>query len=173
MKYYIRPFGLQSLKYNREFPDDPVVRPQSFHCGNWGEYWVWSLVRVLKEKAMAPHSSTLAWKIPWTEEPGVLQSMGLRRVGSNWATSLSLFTFHFHALEKEMATHSSVLAWRIPETGEPGGLPSMGSHRVGHDWSDLAAAAGNLRSCKLREHGPTKCMTMPRIGEEDRRQELS
>ena len=42
---------------------------------------------------MAPHSSTLAWKIPWTEEPGGLQSMGLLRVGHNWATSLSLFTF--------------------------------------------------------------------------------
>ena len=96
------------------------------------------------EKAMAPHSSTLAWKIPWTEEPGRLQSMGLLRVGHDWATSLSIFAFHFHALEKEMATHSSVLAWRIPETGEPGGLPSMGSHRVGHDWSDLAAAAGRF-----------------------------
>ena len=45
------------------------------------------------EKAMAPHSSTPAWKIPWTEEPGRLQSMGLQRVGHNWATSLSLFTF--------------------------------------------------------------------------------
>ena len=45
------------------------------------------------EKAMASHSSTLAWKIPWTEEPGRLQSMGLRRVGHDWATSLSLFTF--------------------------------------------------------------------------------
>ena len=87
---------------------------------------------------MAPNSSTLAWKIPWTEESGRLQSMGSRRVGHDWATSLS---FHFHALEKEMATHSSVLAWRIPGTGEPGGLPSMGSHRVGHDWSDLAAAS--------------------------------
>ena len=54
-------------------------------------------------------------------------------------TSLSIFTFHFHALEKEMATHSSVLAWRIPGMGEPGGLPSVGSHRVGHNWSDLAA----------------------------------
>ena len=43
--------------------------------------------------AMAPHSSTLAWKIPWTEEPGRLQSMGSLRVGHNWATSLSLFTF--------------------------------------------------------------------------------
>ena len=67
-----------------------------------------------------------------------LQSMGLLRVGHDWATS---FTFHFQSLEKEMATHSSVLAWRIPGTGEPGGLPSMGSHRVGHDWSNLAAAA--------------------------------
>jgi len=46
-----------------------------------------------KEKAMAPHSSTLAWKIPWTEEPGRLQSMGSRRVGHDWATSLWLFTF--------------------------------------------------------------------------------
>ena len=63
--------------------------------------------------------------------PGTLQSMRLLRVGHDWATLLSLFTF-MH-LEKEMATHSSVLAWRIPGTGEPGGLPSMGSHRVGHD----------------------------------------
>ena len=45
------------------------------------------------EKAMAPHSSTLAWKIPWTEEPGGLQSMGSLGVGHDCATSLSLFTF--------------------------------------------------------------------------------
>ena len=96
---------------------------------------------LLLPKAMAPHSSTLAWKIPWMEEPGRLQSMGSLGVWHDWATSLSLFTFHFHALQKEMATHSSVLAWRIPGMGEPGGLPSLGSHRVGHDWSDLAAAA--------------------------------
>jgi len=80
---------------------------------------------------MAPHSSTLAWKVPRMEEPGRLQSMGLRGVGHDGATSLSLF--HFHALEEEMATHSSVLAWRIPGTGEPDGLLSMGSHRVRHD----------------------------------------
>ena len=79
---------------------------------------------------MAPHSSTLAWKIPWAEEwwaavPGVVKS---------WTRLNDFpFTFHFHALEKEMATHSSVLAWRIPGMGEPGGLPSVGSHRVGHD----------------------------------------
>ena len=45
------------------------------------------------EKAVAPHSSTLAWKLPWTEEPDALQSMGWLRVGHNWATSLSIFTF--------------------------------------------------------------------------------
>ena len=84
---------------------------------------------------MAPHFSTLAWKIPWMETPDGLQSMGSLRVGHDWDFT---FTFHFHALEKEMATHSSVLPWRIPGTAEPGGLPSMGSHRVGHDWSDLA-----------------------------------
>ena len=62
---------------------------------------------------MAPHSSTLAWKIPWTEEPCRLQSMG------SWSwTRLTdfTFTFHFHSLEKEMATHSSILALRIPGT---------------------------------------------------------
>ena len=90
------------------------------------------------EKAVATHSSTLAWKIPWTEEPGKLQSMGSRRVGYDWATLLSLFTF-LHWRRKWQPTR--VLAWRIPGTGEPGGLPSLGSHRVRHDWSDLAAAA--------------------------------
>ena len=62
---------------------------------------------------MAPHSSTLAWKIPWIEEPGRLHG-----VTKSW-TRLSdfTFTFHFHALEKEMATHSSVLAWRIQGRG--------------------------------------------------------
>ena len=83
------------------------------------------------------HSSTLAWKIRWMEEPGRLQSMG--SLSRTWLSDFTS-TFHFHALEKEMATHSSVLAWRIPGTGEPGGLPSMGSHRVGHDWSDLIIA---------------------------------
>ena len=84
------------------------------------------------EKVMAPHSSTLAWKIPWTEEPGRLQSV--HGVAKSWIQlSVFTFTFQFNALEKEMATYSSVLAWRIPGTGEPGGLPSMGLHRVGCD----------------------------------------
>ena len=79
---------------------------------------------------MAPHSSTLAWKIPWMGKSGRLQSMGSLRVGRDFTFT---FIFHFHALEKEMATHSSVLAWRTPGTGEPGGLPSLGSYRVGHN----------------------------------------
>ena len=81
-----------------------------------------------KKEAMAPHSSTLAWKIPWAEESGRLQSMGSPELDTT-----EQLHFHFHALEKEMATHSSVLAWRIPGTGEPGGLPSMGFHRVEYD----------------------------------------
>ena len=63
----------------------------------------YSSLCILMEKAMAPYSSTLAWKIPRTEDPGMLQSMGLR-------LSDFTFTFRFLALEKEMATHSSVLA---------------------------------------------------------------
>ena len=90
------------------------------------------------EKAMAPHSSTLAWKISWTEEPGRLQSMGSLRVGHNWVTSLSLFTF---------------MHWRRKWQPSPVFLPGesqgqrnlVGCHlwgrRVGHDWSDLAAVA--------------------------------
>ena len=54
---------------------------------------IYSYLCIHSEKAMATHSSTLAWKIPWTEEPGRLQSMGSLRVRHDWATSLSLFTF--------------------------------------------------------------------------------
>ena len=108
------------------------------------------------EKSMAPHSSTLAWKIPWTEEPGGLQSLGSRRVGHDWATSLSLFTF-MHWRRKWQPT-PVFLPGKIPGTGEPGGLPSMGSHRVGHDWSDLAAAAaggsdGKESACDAEDLG--------------------
>ena len=95
---------------------------------------------LLLEKTMAPHSSTLAWKIPWTEEPGRLQSMGPLRVGHDWVTSLWLFTFMDRRrkwqptpvfLPRESQGWGSLVGW----------LPSMRLHRVGHDWSDLAAAA--------------------------------
>ena len=78
---------------------------------------------------MAPHSNTLAWKIPWMEEPGRLQSMRSLRVGHDFTFT---FTFHFHELEKEKATHSSVLAWRIPGTEELI-RGHLWGRRVGHD----------------------------------------
>ena len=59
----------------------------------YSSYLLTSYLCIPVTYAMAPHSSTLAWKIPWTEEPGRLQSMGSLRVGHDWETSLSLFTF--------------------------------------------------------------------------------
>jgi len=88
------------------------------------------------EKAMAPHSSTLAWKIPWTEEPGRLHFMGSPRVRHDWATSLSLFTF-MHWRRKWQPTPVFL-------PGESQGRGSLVGCRlwgctVGHDWSNLAA----------------------------------
>ena len=102
------------------------------------------------EKAMAPRSSTLAWKIPWMEEPGKLQSMGSLRVRHNWATSLSLFTF-MHWRRKWQPT----LVF-LPGESQGRGMPSMGSHRVGHDWSDLAAAAPKLCTPSVQPLVPLK-----------------
>ena len=118
-----------------------------------------SLVSVSREKAMATHSSTLAWKIPWTEEPGRLQSMGSLRVGHNWATSLSLFTF---------------MQWRRKWQPTPVFLPGesqgwgslvgcrLWGRRVRHDWSDLAAAASLDQ--EFREQAciyPVTCLLKP------------
>ena len=127
----------------------PFGKDNSFFIKLWfialSKFHVYGIIFLLLytlqlEKAMATHSSTLAWKIPWTEEPGRLQSMGSQRVGHDWATSL--YSLHTLSLEKEMATYSSILAWRIPWTGEPGGPWSMGSQRVRHDWSDSAREIG-------------------------------
>ena len=119
------------------------------------ETWVQSLGREDSlEKEMATQSSILAWRIPWTEKLGRLQSMGSQRVGHDWATSLSL-SCYIHVMEYYsevkrkklvkhspllraslvMAIHSSTIAWKIPWTEEPGRLQSMGSQRVGHDWA--------------------------------------
>ena len=87
---------------------------------------------------MATHFSTLAWKIPWTEELGRLQSMRSLRVGHDWATSLSLFTF-LHWRRK----------WQPTPVFLPGESQGRGSlvgcrlwgRTVGHDWSNLADLA--------------------------------
>ena len=91
------------------------------------------LVNVLKEKAMAPHSSTLAWKIPWMEEPGRLQSMGSRRVRHDWVTSLSPFTF-MHWRRQWQSTPVFL-------PGESQGWESLvGCHLCGHTESDMTEA---------------------------------
>ena len=88
---------------------------------------------------MAPHSSTLAWKIPWTEEPGRLQSMGLLRVGYDWATSLSLFTF-MHWRRKWQPTPVFL-------PGESQGRGSLvGCHLWGHTELDTTEWLSNSSS---------------------------
>ena len=107
---------------------------------------------------MATHSSILAWRSPWTEEPSSLQSTGSQRVEQDLATTtnhhyilvaslVAQMVKHLpamqetwvrslaqeDALEKEMATHSSILAWKIPWTEAPGRLQSMGLQKVRHD----------------------------------------
>ena len=87
---------------------------------------------LLVEEAMAPHSSALAWKIPWdywgfpNGSAAKNHLQGKRHDFSPWGE---------HPLEKEMATYSSILAWETPWTEEPGGLQSIGSHRAKHNWA--------------------------------------
>ena len=94
---------------------------------------------------MATHSSTLAWKIPWMEEPGRLQSMGSQRVWHDWVTSLSLFTFM--DWRRKWQPTPVFLPGESQGRGSLVGCRLMGSHRVGHDWSDLAPAANWCLSC--------------------------
>ena len=74
---------------------------------------------------MATHSSILAWRIPWTEQPGMQETQ------ETWVPSQG----QEDPLEEGMATHSSILAWRIPWTEEPGGLQSVEVQRVSNDWA--------------------------------------
>ena len=107
------------------------------------------------EKAMAPHSSTLAWKIPWKEEPGRLQSMGSLSVRHDWVTSLSLSCIG--------EGNGNPLQCSCLENPRDGG---EGSHRVRHDWSDLAAAAAALLFhpiccyCSVAQSCPILCDPM-------------
>ena len=103
-------------------------------------------------RPMAPHSSTLVWKIPWTEEPGRLQSMGSLRVGHDWATSLSRFTF-MHWRRK----------WQPTPPFLPGESQGQGSlvgcrlwgRTVGHDWRDLAVAVWKTECLLTPAHAVT------------------
>ena len=101
-----------------------------------------TVLRDSLEKEVATHSSVLAWRILWAEEPGGLLFIGSHRAGHDWSDFACM-----HALEKEVATHSSVLAWRIPGTEEPGGLPSMGSH----SWTWLKRLSSSSRDSQVAQ----------------------
>ena len=100
---------------------------------------LWVPLLFCTEKAMAPHSSSLAWKIPWMEEPARLQSMGSLRVGHHWATSLALFTF-MHWRRKWQPTPVFL-------PGESQGWRSlMGCHLWGRAESDTTKGLGSSSS---------------------------
>ena len=108
---------------------DNVCHPLCLHC----HIYKIGIIIPTSEKAMAPHSSTPAWKTPWMEEPGGLQSMGSLRVGHDWATSLSLFTF-MHWRRKWQPTPVFL-------PGESQGRRSLvGCHLWGHTESDMTEA---------------------------------
>ena len=87
-----RLFSYSSFSANR-VASSSYLRSLTFLQWSWFQLVIHLAQHFSLENAMAPHSSTLTWKIPWTEEPGMLQTMGWRRVGHDWATSLSLFPF--------------------------------------------------------------------------------
>ena len=120
--------GLQKSKH--------IHCTQGAHClmeKGYRQCLVWCVLEQRMEKAMAPHSSTLAWEIPWMEEPGGLQSMGALRVGHDWVTSLSLFTF-MHWRRK----------WQLTPVFLPGGSQGwrslVGCHLWGCTESDSTEA---------------------------------
>ena len=80
-------------EYGKEWEMSYTIKKAIFLFSNEKDNGILRINSNLKEKAMAPHSSTLAWKIPWMEEPSRLQSMGSLRVRHDWTTSLSLSTF--------------------------------------------------------------------------------
>ena len=116
--------GLTASRWQRQDSTTDISGPKAL---SWAfQYFVWPShanyadlgggKQLHPEKAMAPHSSTLAWKIPWVEEPGGLQSVGSLGVGHNWGTSLSLFTF-MHWRRK----------WQHTPVFLPGGSQGWGS----------------------------------------------
>ena len=126
------------------------------------ETWVQSLSREdTLEKGLATHSGILAWRIPWTEEPGGLQSMGSQRVRHNWVANifslsqvapvvknlpansgdirdLGLIPGSGRSPGEENSNLLQYTFWRNPWTKGPGRLQSIGLQGVGYNWSDLA-----------------------------------
>ena len=109
---------------------------------------------------MAPHSSTLAWKIPWTEEPGRIQSMESRRVGQESDTTEWLhFHFSLSCIGEGNATHSSVLAWRIS------GTEWAAVYEVTQSWTWLKQL-NSSSSCNDENLETTQMLKSQRIGKQ-------
>ena len=126
------------------------------------------------EKEMATHPCFHAWKIPWTKEPGGLQSMGSQIVGHSWATSLhftSILVAQWlkknppakqekrvwslgweDSLEKKMSTHSSILAWEIPWTEEPGRATVHGVAKEMDNWVTIQQQQSLYMRLRLKMH---------------------
>ena len=129
------PCGLTCLDFRRhrnipssriESSNGRVLFRKALHLHVFRDLWQWHPTPILLPGKSHGWRSLVGW------------SMGSWRVGHDWVTSLSLFTF-MHRRRKWQPT--PVFLPGESQGREPGGLPSMGSHRVGHDWSDLAAAA--------------------------------
>ena len=123
--------------------------------------WEVLIYKGFMEKAVAPHSSTFAWKIPWTEEPGRLQSMGSPRVGHDWATSLSLFTFiHWRRkwqpipvfLLGESQGRGSLVGCRLWVAQSQARLKRLSSSSSIHDLGFPGGANGKEPTCQCRSH---------------------
>ena len=94
---------------------------------------------------MAPHSSTLAWKIPWMEEPGRLQSMGSPRVGHGWATSFSLFTF------MRSRGNGTPLQCSCLENPRDGGAWWAAVYGAAQSWTQLKRLSSSSSSAVIEE----------------------
>ena len=122
----------------------------AFHCMNEPQfiYSKYCWLSGLLEKALAPHSSTLTWKIPWTEKPGRLQSMGLLRVGHDWATSLS---FSLSCIGEGNGNPPQCSCLENPRDGGAWWAAVYGVAQSQTDRSDLAAAAAaSISKCRFR-----------------------
>ena len=164
MQKFLLMKGCKLSRWKRNgYNNDLNINCFAFHRFNiWSFSYLQMTLATGLEKAMATHSSTLAWKLPWTEEPGRLQSMGSQRVRHDWVTSFSLFTFMYWRRKWQ-----PTLAFLPGESQGRRRLPSTGSHRVGHDWSNLAVATGWVKSCcsnnakaKSLQSCPTLCDPM-------------
>ena len=119
--------------------------------------YIFGVVQYIPEKAMAPHSNTLAWKVPWTEEPDGWQSMGSRRVRHNWVTSLS-------CIGEGNGNPLQCSGQENPRDGGAWWAAVQGSHRVRHNWSDLAVQyilVACLTSKVCTSHSPTTICSSP------------